>query len=248
MTDNETEKTPGGDRIHRYGPSMKPFQAALDSPDIEKIEQHIEKYIGKIETVFHEIASHLVHVDVLVVKPTPQRNFYTLITSGMSHQPMKPPPQVEQCKFAELLICLPPEWPGFTEKYEVLDKANWPVQLLKMLARFPHEYDTWLWNGHTMPNGDPPKPYADGTKLSGMIIAPPLLVPKGFHSLEIDANKTIFFFSILPIYPEEMDCKLKKGSNALFKLLDEHKVTELLIIDRPSVCKKSWRPFGIHAS
>ena len=28
----------------------------------------------------------------------------------------------------------------------------WPIQMLKFLARFPHEYKTWLGWGHTIPN------------------------------------------------------------------------------------------------
>lgn len=242
MTNKKIEKTPSGSLIYRHEERTKPFEAAFNSPDIEKIEEHITKYLGKIETVYHELVSDLVHIDVFFIKPTPQRNFSTLTTSGMSHRPMKAPSGAEKFQYAELMICLPPDWP-LTDEALKEEKYYWPIRQLKMLARLPHEYDTWLWYGHTVPNGNPPQPFAENTRLSGVIIAPPLLSPEGFFTLQLDENKTIYFFSILPLYADEMNRKLKKGSDDLFGHLDSQGVNELLNIQRPSVYKKSWLPF-----
>jgi hypothetical protein len=242
MSNKKTENTPSGSPIYKYEARTKPFEAAIDSPDIERIEEHVEKYIGKAETVFHEIVSDLVHIDIFFIKPTPNRNFNTLITSGMSHRPMKAPPKFKNFQYSELMICLPPEWP-LTDGAMKDEKYYWPIRQLKMLARFPHEYDTWLWNGHTVPNDDPPRPFAGNTKLSGIIVTPPLLSPKEFFTLKIDETKTIHFFSILPLYTDEMNFKLKKGSDDLFERLDKQGVNELLNIRRPNVCKNSWWPF-----
>lgn len=242
MSNKKVENTPSGSPIYRYEERTKPFEPALDSPDIEKIEEHVQKHIGEIETVYHELVSDLVHIDVFFIKPTPQRNFITLITSGMSYRPMKAPPQVANFQYAELLICLPPDWP-LTEEALNDEKYYWPVRQLKMLARFPHEYDTWLWYGHTVPNGDPPQPFADNTKLSGIILAPPLLSSQDFFTLKIDENKTIHFFGVLPLHADEMSRKLQKGSEDLFEHLAKQGVNELLNIQRPSVYKKSWWPF-----
>ena len=43
----------------------------------------------------------------------------------------------------------------------------WPYRMLKELARLPHEFDTFLWKGHTVPNGDPPQPYGPNTPAVG---------------------------------------------------------------------------------
>ena len=51
------------------------------------------------------------------------------------------------------------------------------MRWLKQLARMPHEYDTWLWTGHTVPNFDPPEPYDESTSLCGALVMPPMLVP-----------------------------------------------------------------------
>jgi hypothetical protein len=43
----------------------------------------------------------------------------------------------------------------------------------------------------------------------------------------------------VPLYQEEMDLKLKKGSEALFKLMVAQKVNELVDIKRKNVAKKT---------
>lgn len=74
---------------------------------MEKIQQHVERFIGKVDMVYHEIISDFVHLDIFLVNPTPERNFFTLVTSGMSQRPMKAPPGAEKFQYAELMICLP---------------------------------------------------------------------------------------------------------------------------------------------
>ena len=60
---------------------------------------------------------------------------------------------------AELMIALPAEWKLADSQLED-ERWYWPIRNLKALARLPHEYETWLGFGHTVPNGDPPEPYA----------------------------------------------------------------------------------------
>jgi hypothetical protein len=57
----------------------------------------------------------------------------------------------------------------------------------------------------------------------------------------IDDEKTIHFFSIVPIYQEEIDLKLSQGTEPLVEKFAQAKVSELLDIRRVNVCKKrSW--------
>ena len=50
--------------------------------------------------------------------------------------------------------------------------------------------------GHTVPNGDPPQPYADDTDFCCMLVAKPVMFDKGFRKLKL-GNKTIAFY-VLP--------------------------------------------------
>jgi hypothetical protein len=214
---DDAEYSESGARIYRHEFKEKAFQIAEgDREALEAIERHIENHVGKIETVLHEIVSDLVHIDVYKITPTAERNFYTLITSGMSDLPMTVPDGAEEFRFAELLICLPADW-DMPKVYDTMTDEEhwWPIRCLKYLARFPHEYDTWLAEGHTIPNGDPPEPFANNTQLCCALLTPPLLFGAEFMSLKIREDKTINFYALLPIYKEEMEFKLKHGGEQL---------------------------------
>jgi Suppressor of fused protein (SUFU) len=239
------EVTESGERVYRHEARSKPFEPTVgDETTINAIVKHVERHIGPPDNVFHELISDLVHVDIHVVNPTPERNWHTLVTSGMSERPMTIPddPELEEFKFAELLICLPPDWPMDQEAWA--DPSNfWPIQWLKMMARMPHEYDTWLGAGHTVPNGDPPEPFAPNTKLCCMLLLPPMLVGEEFHQLKMGRAKTINFYAMVPIYREEMDFKLKHDVNALLEKFAEAEVSELLDVERKNTCKKKFGLF-----
>ena len=107
-----------------------------------------------------------------------------------------------------------------------------------MLARLPHEFETFLYHGHTVPNGDPPEPYAANTELCCAWIAPPVLTPDGFGELTMADGRVVHFYAFVPIYEDEMKLKLDRGDDALIEAMDEHGGTELLDPRRPSVAPR----------
>lgn len=245
MSDKEISQSESGTPIYRYKPKEKEFQFAIaDSESLEKIDEHITKHVGKPATVYHEVISDQIHVDIHVVKPTPQRNYYTLITSGMSDKPMAAPDELPECRYSELLICLPPSWPLFEESLKD-ERYYWPIRWLKILARFPHDYDTWLWLHHTIPNGDPPTPFAPDTQLCCAMLGFPILFEKEFYKLVVSDEKAIYFHSLLPLYKEEMEFKLKHDSDAFIDRIGAVGISELLDVNRKNAAKKRrfW-PFG----
>lgn len=240
------ERSESGQPIYRHEDRERDFELAIgDSENIERISEHIEQFIGPVATVYHELMSDLVHIDVHIVEPTEERDYYTLVTSGMSDRAMNAPEGYEELSYSELMICLPSDWPMGDENWKK-NENYWPIWLLKFLARFPHEYQTWLWSMHTIPNGDPADPYVDGTGLCGAMLLPPITVDQEFWELPIDDEKTIHFFGIVPLHQDEMDLKLKEGAEALFDGFDEHGISELLDPGRPSTLgkKKGWFGFG----
>lgn len=237
--DSESNQGPG--KTYRYGERTIPFQPPVAPDAVNVVSDHVERHLGPVDSVWHEIVSDLVHIDLHHVLPTADRPFHTLVTTGMSDSPMSPPEGYEECRHAELIAVLPPDWPISKEAFD--DEANyWPLRWLKTLARFPHEYDTWLWAGHTVLNGDPAQPFAPDTKLCCALLESPLTAPEGFHWLEIDERKTINFFALVPLYREEMEFKLKHGADALLDRFDKHGVSEMIHPARPNVCK---RRFGL---
>ena len=238
---SDQERSEYGDPIYRHDRREGEFEPASGNEGaIEQISDHIEEFVGPISNVFHEIVSDLVHLDVHMVPPTGKRKYHTLVTSGMSDRPMKAPAGQEGKEFAEVMICLPPDWKLSQTAFEK-ERWYWPIRWLKTLARLPHEYNTWLWEGHTVPNGDPPEPFADNTELCCAYLLRPALFPKEFFKLPASKRKTIRFFCLVPLYTDEVDFKLKHGSGALIDRLDDAGVTELLDIERPSICRRRSR-------
>ncbi len=220
-----------------------PATGSTGDPELlAAVTDHVERHIGPVGDVWHQLVSGWVHVDVLIVSPTEERPFYTLVTAGMAERAMAAPDGDPNLAYTELVMALPEEWP-LQE-----DAGRWPLGLLQDLAELPHRFDTWLWAGHTVPNGDPPAPYAADTKLCGVVLATPLLVPDEFDGVRAGARE-VHFQSVIPLHREEMDLKLRRGVEELFKRLEAAEVTEGLIVDRPSVAGGRLRSrFGFRRS
>ena len=230
------EKSESGAPIYRYDSnSKKGFESPTGDPSIDEISDHIEQYVGKIDSVYHELVSDKVHIDIHIVKPTDERPFYTLVTSGMSDLPMNAPTDLADVAHAELLVCLPPDWKLAQEDLE--DENNyWPIRWLKILSRFPHEYNTWLGWGHTIPNGDPAQPYVEGTELNTILLLPSIMFGEDFRQLKLE-NKVINFFALVPLYTEEVELKMKSGVESLFDGFDAYGVTDILDLKRINTAK-----------
>jgi hypothetical protein len=241
-SDEKPELSEAGVPILRYQ-NIETWLPVSGSSSLEAISAHIVTHLGEVDTVFHEIASSIVHIDVHIVKPSKQFPFIRLVTSGMSDLRMNVPEELDVPRFLELMVTLPPEWKVDSESFKD-ENWYWPVRLLKFLARFPHQYSTWLGYGHTIPNEDPPKPYASNTRLCCALILPSPTVPEKFISLEISPEKTIYFLAVLPLYAEEMQQKLKEGGSDFLKKLSKAKITDLVNPQRPSVARPKKR-FGI---
>ncbi len=228
----------------RHQARRRDWQAAsYGDPAIRgAIDDHLADHLGHGYSVWHELASHLVHIDVFMWTPTPERPMYTFATVGMSDFPMSVPHEAlaaGQSDRAELVVCLPPTWPipdpdrGAIAPWDDAD-AYFPIRWLKQLARLPHEYRTWLGFGHTIPNDDPPVPLASTTQLCGWLLLPPLTLPSSFRHVELPGGARVDLFGIIGLHQAEMDHKLTYGTEGLFDAFETAGVNELLDIHRPS--------------
>ena len=142
--------------------------------ELDAVENHIEKHFGAYANVFHELVSPDIHLDICIVDPTEERNYYMLVTLGMGAHRMNVPAELAACKLerAELAIALPPDW-NIHENDAV---HYWPIHLLKDLARLPIKDNTWLAWGHTI---DSRVPYAETTKLTAALLVSPQRCGRG---------------------------------------------------------------------
>lgn len=231
---NETSKS--GAPIYHHSQRTREFTPVFgNSVYTEKISKHIETHLGPIAKVLHELASDLVHVDIYWIKPSHERPYHTLVTSGMSDMPMTVPEEWAKYQYAELMMHVPKDWP-LDQKSWNNPLLFWPIHWLKLLARLPHEFSTFLLEGHTIPNGDPPLPFAPSTKLCCMCLTQPVSTSPEFKILQADDSKTIYFWNVFPLYREEMDYKLEQGMSALLMKLQEKEVPLVLDLARLNVC------------
>ncbi len=207
---------------------------------LQQIRSHVERHIGRIDHVFAG-DSATATADVLHVGPVDSRPYHTLITAGMSSVAMPVPPDVNAPHRLELMMTLPEGWKPDGDPAD--ERARWPTRLLQSLSRLPREkHDAWLGWGHTVPNGDPPRPLAPHTEFCGVIIAPSLLVPVGFYELSIDGER-VAFYSAIPLYREELELHRTEGMAALLEKLLHKDINDVVYAKRKNVAKK--KRFGV---
>ena len=187
--------------------------------EMEAVEEHIRKYFGEIGHVFHELVSPDIHVDICVVPPDGEREYYTLVTMGMGARRMQVPEELAKYRLerAELAIALPPDW-RLDEESMKDERWYWPVRLLKVLARLPIQSDTWLGWGHTMDNQ---RPFAEDTKLCGAILGEPQNIRKEGFFCHLPGGEEINFYQVIPLHREELEYKLEHNAEALLEKLEE---------------------------
>lgn len=227
------ENSPGGSTIYRHRETTASDGRIADA-DTEAIVAHIEAKLGKTAGVWHELVSDKIHVDVHFIAPTDDDNVWTLFTTGMSARPMTTPASFDGPKRAELILRLPPAWP-MTQEAFANDENYWPVRWLKMLARLPHDYNTWLWPSHTIPNGQPAAPLSSRTTQNGMMIVPATCLDDG-DEIVATSKGPVMLMSVMPVYNEEMQYKLENGYDALIEKLVAADIDELLDLERVNVC------------
>ena len=186
--------------------------------EMNAVEEHIQQYFGKFENVFHELDSPDIHVDICVVPPSEERDYYTLVTMGMGAHRMNVPEELAEYKLerAELAIALPGNW---KLKHEDLknERWYWPIRLLKTLARLPIASDTWLGFGHTMDNEDD---FAKDTKLCAAMLTGPQDTEDGSEVCILPSGEEVNFYQVIPLYRDELEYKLAHDADALLDKMD----------------------------
>lgn len=204
--------------------------------EMNAFESHISRYFGETDHVFHELVSPYIHVDIYIVEPTPERNFYTLITGGMGAHRMNTPEELADYEIdrAELLVTLPPDWNIRGED----ENDYWPLRWLKTLARLPITEDTWLGYGHTIATGENDETVSENAPFQGIMLVTPQDVPAEAETCRLPGGKVVHFYQLIPLFREEMEFKLEHSADELIDLMSN--VNHVIDIHRANVCQ--WKP------
>ena len=225
-----------------------------DTSNRDKIEEHIKAQFGEPLIILHDKGEASVHIDIFVYPPTKERPFGLMITSGMSERPMDAPPdawktwpidfnkapeemrEVLSCKYAELLVKLPTDWPLPKPGGQLKnDEFFWPIEELHYLIRYVHREHEWLWDGHTMRSSS--LTFAPNTKLAGWVFIYPPHLPPTFGMLKINSSKVICFLQIVPAYMEEIQYAMQNGTKKLLDKFREENIPDFIDIRRKNLCQ-----------
>ncbi len=231
MTDPEI--TPGGSKVIRHGERSSPEFKLSERSTLENILKREAVYaaiFGPPVLTYDDVHPVLVpHIDVYVHEPGFQgRDFYTLVTGGMSDCPMKLPEDA------------PPEMPTRIELIFYLPGNQKPkreyIDFLRTTARMPYDYQTWLGWGASFANGNPPEPIFEGTQFDSLVlINTPIAKPDDTlpEHLVLDGDAVHLLWAV-PITTAEREYKLEEGTEALLDIFDEVQHPFVFDENRPS--------------
>lgn len=198
-----------------------------DDKDMDEVDAYIAEAFGNFDSVFHEIVSPDIHLDVCIIPPTDEEPFYKLVTMGAGAYEMKIPDRWKEYKLerAEYVIYVPKDWNLQSQDM----KDYWPIKILKDVARLPILCDTWLSFGHTTQADEAGTPYATNTKFNSVVLDF-CENYQGEVRLETSSGKMINFYQIIPLYPEELKFKMENDAGTLIDKFDE-KGIEYKVVD-----------------
>lgn len=226
------------DKLEKNGIDYDSIEPLTDDDFEEEIslEDYYEEKLGKIEIEYDEVDIQkkiydgkirlISEVDLFidVIMPSENRNYITLVTVGMSEEPMAETDEGQ--KFAELLMKLPADWDVNLES--LFDPAkSWPFRMLLKTAHLGHKFEgTYIDETTIVPSGNPNDVilYFDGdTELSSVMLCRSEDIPP----LKVDDEMAIDFFTLIPISEEEAELVRKEGSEIVKKRLPKGEVVDM---------------------
>ena len=179
-----------------------------EHPDlIKQREEHYKRFLGPLDQkIMHSTDVKAVHVDIYTFAPSSERDFYTLITGGMS----------------DVRQSVPDDW-NISPRAEIMlycrDPKPWMYNVLKGLAEMPSDGDTFISYRHTVPNGQPMT--ADPSLLTGYFFFYPILEPDEFSPMVVDGDATDVLL-LIPITDDEREFAINNGVDKLVDICQEH--------------------------
>lgn len=201
------------------------------------VVQHMHKHVGVSKHLVRDASSGKLPITIYCIAPTSEDPCWTLFTVGMSALSMRVPSDFTGPDRAELCLRLPSDWQFTTtaDGTPTFEGAGaWPLRWLRMLARLPHDMQTWLWSAHSIPNGNPAQPLAADSALCGMLIVPPLCLDEAAETITTPVG-TVAMLGVVPITAAEMQCKLTEGFEVLLEKLNAGGVDDVVAPSRASV-------------
>ena len=201
--------------------------------DENEVIECIKEDFGEFQNVLHEVASADIHLDVALIPPQEDRDYYTLCTIGAGAYRMDIEREIRTqyhlSDYTEYIMYLPSDWNLDNES--LMDEANyWPFRLLKNTARLPLWTESWLTMGHTLGTEEGELYSEEYPYNNSILIYPAPFVATREAKCNLSSGKTILFHHILPITQEELEFKNENGTAALLERIFPKGCDEMEII------------------
>lgn len=177
------------------------------------VEEHIRKYFGNYTLVLHENIEESMDIDIYILPPRNEHDYYTLITCGMGACKMKMPEQQNGLTRAELLINVPKTW-LFNSIALQKEKYYWVIRFLLKTASLPLNNNLSLGWGYTIGSEAPLTEEADF--LGAVLLYPGIFGEKSF-SCSLPNGEKVNFYQLIPLYEEEIKFKIDHGIDKLLE-------------------------------
>lgn len=198
--------------------------------------QHLMDRFGK-DSIVSVTKKDANDIETVLISIQKRSKITLFMTVGLSNYDMPVPEMYAGRNLTELVFCLPSYWD--------LDSISdqWVYAWIQKFAKHVIEKETWFGPGHTIPNGNPVEPISERMKQKYFILTDPIYLKSELSPITVD-DKTVHFLAILPIFEDEMDYKLGKGTFKLLKKIEGKGISEILDDFRMSSLKSKWRIFS----
>ena len=194
-----------------------------DDDILGHVKKHIDQYFGTFTQILSVDGKPDLPIQIILIPPRLEHDYYTLVTLGLSRHRMKFPEerQDEKLERAELLINLPRYW-KLTESGCKEDRWSWPIQMMLSIVRFAlNDPEVGLESRTTLMEGDDGIPFAENTELRGKILLWPGPFGQDAFACRLPSGEEVNFYQVIPLYREEIQFKRENGSDALLDLCQD---------------------------
>lgn len=191
-----------------------------DNDILGHVKVHIDQQFGVYTQLLTDNSDPDYPLEIAVIPPRLDHDYYTLVTVGLSRHRMGFPEErrEEKLERAELLINLPRDW-RLTKADCREERWSWPIRMMLATAHFAMEDpEVGLESRTTLDEGEDGIPFAENTELRGEILLCPGVFGTDSFFCRLPDGDEVNFYQVIPLYREEIQYKLEHGSDALLDL------------------------------
>lgn len=215
----ESSEEPEQERIINYTPIQR-----------QEFNRFVAENFGRPAYILTDPAPEGIQVDIVVIEPTGQKNYYILLTCGMGAVGMPLKRGQPHPEHMELVLCLPRDWQVKNDD----ERWSWPVDWLRQTARMPVLEGRSLALGDTIAKG---RPFSAYTSMCGVFLSEQLgevcIENKTFYNLP-----ALLFYAMRPLYHQELAFVQQQGTEAFYRRMGQQgqQMTPYLQLGRENIC------------